>query len=206
MSDGHPVGCRLHRAQQQQWVHGVHRVQFFQDMLNILKSHCLVEAQWFDLVGVHFSLCNEVESVDSELLGNPLLDPHHFQPRQVITTTIITTIIIPTISSPDRSSQLRKDCFDVTQFPEIKWNWPYKGKLDWVRLHPSSSMRIILLSSFRSFFLQKSEKYTNCKHDSSLQELWLPKDFEQLAEMVKASLPHSVYFKAGTIGWLILEH
>ena len=86
MSDGHPVGCRLHRAQQQQWVHGVHRVQFFQDMLNILKSHCLVEAQWFDLVGVHFSLCNEVESVDSELLGNPLLDPHHFQPRQVITT------------------------------------------------------------------------------------------------------------------------
>ena len=157
-------------------------------MFNILKSHSLVGAQWwFDLVGAHF----------------------FYSAMRLKVLTLNCWAIpfsIPTISSPDRSSQLRKDCFDVTQFPEIKWNWPYKGKLDWVRLHPSSSMRIILLSSFRSFFLQKSEKYTNCKHDSSLQELWLPKDFEQLAERVKASLPHSVYFKAGTIGWLILEH
>ena len=67
-------------------------------------------------------------------------------------------------------------------------------------------MRIILLSSSRSFFYQSPKKYTNCKHGSSLQEVWLPKDFEQLAERVKASLPHSVYFKAGIIGWLKLEH
>ena len=36
----------------------------------------------------------------------------------------------------------------------------------------------------------------------SRQELWLPSDFEKLAEKVKPVLPHSVYFKAGIIGLL----
>ena len=49
ISDGRPVGCRLHRAQQQ-WVHRVHGVQLFQDMLNILKSLCFHQAVRFQYI------------------------------------------------------------------------------------------------------------------------------------------------------------
>ena len=71
-----------------------------------------------DLIGLLLtSFSNEVESVDSELLGNSLLDPHHLQSRQVSLQKIYFALhTIP--------AEYRKNCFDVTWLP---WKNKFKA-------------------------------------------------------------------------------